>query len=447
MNPIYSALVLLLLLLPSLPCRAGSSGDLVEAVKTADFKRAEDIIRAEIPKSRRKTFDYETLEPLFKGTPAYDADYQTQLDRWVLLPKNSAIPYLVRAEYYYKSGWYSRGEESAKDTEEEKMHRFIRYMDIARKDITRSIELDGTIPYSHYLLLLITRNDASSDATKKIFGEAIRLFPDYSALYDERLEQLTPKWGGSIDAMIKFAFFYSTNVPRDSARRLLPLFLYKTLLLDLRINCGDDQEPSEATAKCQKGILDFLQSAAMEQKLKEAFGIYPYVDHYVYDQYVLLAVLNSHTLMRSGLMNVFKIARETVGEGHYPINVVYGNLYADKQQPQEAVKYYKLALSELKIYRFRTKEKAVDTESDIDMLLAENAPSITDALYYAGKSIELDDKKPRSHMVLCKIYYLQMDYQKAIDQCNATLALTNNPEAQRYKFMSIQALASTPAKH
>jgi tetratricopeptide (TPR) repeat protein len=214
--------------------------DAALAIKRGDYESAEKTAGEVLARSRvrvRYFYPFNVfMHSIARG--GQDPVFLEHLNEWVARSPKSAVAYLVRAEYYETAAWAARSADSSEQVPESQFALFHKYLGLAADDARRSIALNSRIPWSHYLLLRAVSSEGNSSRAESAFRDAIKAYPDYYDLYQQRLYSLTPKWGGSLPAMYEFVDRHAGGAQANSALKLLYLQLYAYVMDAASYSCG-----------------------------------------------------------------------------------------------------------------------------------------------------------------------------------------------------------------
>lgn len=128
------------------------------------------------------------------------------LNEWCNKEPNSHIPPLVRGAFYIIWGWSIRGTDYAKNVPKQAWPIFYEKLEMAKKDLDRSFELNPNDPNSSHLLLTVARGlSYQEDICERYYQNGLKACPWHLGLHFERLEGLKRKWGSSTEEMFEFA--------------------------------------------------------------------------------------------------------------------------------------------------------------------------------------------------------------------------------------------------
>jgi len=407
---------------------------LLKALQNTNFSEADKITANIARDSKIRNWSYYPFSEFIEEfTPGISEKYFEELNNWVLANNNSAMAHLFRAEYYYKNAWHYRGNGYAGTVTSARMQKYEDDIHAAQADITSALRLDDSVPHTQYLALEIAQEHSSARETEAVFQQGIAKFPGYYPLYSARLFHLAPKWGGTVGQMIIFTFKYTDRLPKDSPLKILPLDLYKYLVMDMGTNCGESE--SVRKAQCVKAVSDLLQGDIMEKKMRDAFALYTDVDHLDFNKKVVNTILNSNSLFDSPFHKIFDLATEALGEDNYALNIVYGNMYTRKDQYEKALAYYDRAMKDMETFQFTSNDDRRDRitwlynrESEVSGWAHQDV----NALSYSEKSVALDDKRAWSFELRCAANLRVKEYQKAVDDCTTAIKLNGDNSFVRY---------------
>lgn len=140
----------------------------------------------------------------------FDPADRDRIARWRKAIPNSHFVVFAEARYLYANAWNIRGSGFAGSVSKESWELFnIRLLESERTLLKAPQQLKGT-PLWHQLMLAIVldTNQTQTDA-RSAFEAAIEAWPRYFQYYEVILTRLTPKWGGSWEAVETFIDHWS----------------------------------------------------------------------------------------------------------------------------------------------------------------------------------------------------------------------------------------------
>ncbi|MCD4819863.1 MAG: tetratricopeptide repeat protein [Candidatus Cloacimonetes bacterium] len=143
------------------------------------------------------------------------------LNKWIKIHPQNAIPYIMRGALYVAYAW--EGDNWAIYPSIIEWWGFHKRMKKAYSDFLKASKLDPLNPYATRQLLRIYMHISDNrELMETFFQNTVSLDPNFFWAYRSKLEQLMPKWGGSLSAVFQFAQETEKNAP---PKTLLPLIL------------------------------------------------------------------------------------------------------------------------------------------------------------------------------------------------------------------------------
>ena len=198
---------------------------------------------------------YQRAAMKYLGKAAQDRDYQDGHQRYYMhdfiqefsnknccMPENAAvcmdeiiqskqidswISQVARGYYHYAVGWKYRGDGYASTVAKENMNKFHKEIAEARKCLTQAHEIHPEFPEAAAKMVDVSMVIAADHDERLWLERTIAAHFDYLYAYDDLLNALRPRWGGSHDEMLKFGIEclntgrFDTRVP---SRFLVSLF-------------------------------------------------------------------------------------------------------------------------------------------------------------------------------------------------------------------------------
>jgi len=153
------------------------------------------------------------------------------LDAWVERQPPTFAAYLARGAYRSELAWFYRGTAASEKTTKARFEKQKATLELARADLERAIELNPRALAPHVLLV---RNAKADDSGEREFERGVAKFPLSFNLHHQRLVDLTPRWGGSLEQVAAFAALGATKSAENPRLRLLSGFVDWARALDLQ---------------------------------------------------------------------------------------------------------------------------------------------------------------------------------------------------------------------
>jgi membrane associated rhomboid family serine protease len=359
-----------------------------------------------------------------------------QLNMWLVQQPKSSIAYLIRAEYLYRAAWSARGDEVFNRVPSQLQREFTDDLARAAADTSTAMTLDPGNPWGHYLLTDIFLGAGNSPQIQDAFQNGVKIYPNYYELYRIRLYSLTPKWGGSIQAMYSFVNQYAARVPDNSPLNLLYLQLYAYVLDAAAFDCrslrGDDWQ------RCFDTKADQLITPALDAGVTKALNLYKLTDPAEFSAalWPLLDDVASTSTRSSSRVDTLlqkaatvmgtdnRIADES-GHNNYVIDDVTARVWARIGSPANAEKKYLEALSDVQNTTF-TDEVQKDTAlasiyDDLAKFADDNSQYINIIAYADAANAVGGINHSDTPYMKCYAYYKLKHFIDAVSECTRVI--------------------------
>ncbi|MBI5909505.1 MAG: DUF4034 domain-containing protein [Betaproteobacteria bacterium] len=129
--------------------------------------------------------------------------WQGHVEEWVKLYPMSYAAQHTLGKFYFSYGWLLRGNEYAKNTTQKQFDDLARNLGAAEKHLLNATTLIAR-PFPSYCLLIRVARGLSNSKTNDYFVAAEKADPSSYWSKREFLIGISPKWGGSFEAMDEF---------------------------------------------------------------------------------------------------------------------------------------------------------------------------------------------------------------------------------------------------
>ena len=134
------------------------------------------------------------------------------LDEWEKQLPDSYVPHLAKAEYLIASGLKARGDKWADETSKQQFARMNDYFAQGLTEVKEVLSRNKRVSEAYVLLIRAAKTSEGPEFVRKITLAGLAEVPASFAIRRAFMTSLEPRWGGSYDAMEKFA--------RDSESRI-----------------------------------------------------------------------------------------------------------------------------------------------------------------------------------------------------------------------------------
>jgi hypothetical protein len=431
------------------------------AIKHGDYATARKITADVLAKSRLQNWRFYPFTDFIDSIPnVNDAALEARLDAWVAQDKTDAIPFLIRAQFYYDMGWAKRGHRVIRDVQASDLASFGDYMEKGLADVEAAIRLNGGNPYGYYLRLRLLRGFGPTLKLKSAFDAAIAKYPAYYPLYVVVLGTLEPKWGGSVEAMYAFVDRYAGSAPQYSPLKLLYLKLYRDLVVSAAFACSPYWPDREKLAQCNTFVGQKMIKSSLEDQVQAALQLYDHSDKYQFGVAVggiLINTLKSGAAAYSGALlqlaadsmhSDTQLKEDKPDHNNYVIDKAVAESWKLKGFYDNALKKNEEAIKDIKTTAFPSEE-----EKDLALAsIYESMSMIYDRLNqyaaiaaYEKAALMLSGKTDNEHFI-CYGYYRLKDYVRAIAECTKAIEdRTGNMLARYFRGVAYRDAGQTDA--
>jgi tetratricopeptide (TPR) repeat protein len=419
-----------------------------EAVIDGHYEAAGQIGDAVLAKSRITAWRYYPFSN-FIGTVSNnnDARFEAGLNQWVSADQKAALPVLIRAQYYYETAWSRRGDRFSNETLPAEFAAFHDYLQRARSDVEKAIELDGANPYAYYLKLVILRCLGDFAGEQRFLEQAIARFPDYYPLYDEGLVMREPRWGGSILAMRQFADRYAGSAASTSPLRVLYVSLYRRILVNISIACSAFSGDQSKVTDCVRAQMNQQAGPDLEHEVVAALQIYDHADHYEFGlviKDILLGMLQAtggetHAgavlqLAASAMHSDTQLVEKNSGHNDYIIDAVVAQSWYWKGFPDNAISKNREALADIARSEFPDDAARDLATSTIYLQMLDPLSyqsRFDEVVAYTRAALDLGNQVDKAYYI-CYAYHQKRAYEEALPEC--TKAVDDQPDNMLARF-------------
>jgi tetratricopeptide (TPR) repeat protein len=160
--------------------------------------------------SYQKGFEQNALEEgnlsiAFEAFSFTDTALGPLLEQWVKSEPDSYPAHLARAKYLLALGWQARGDHNADKTSEEQFNEMKRLFGESANEAVAAIKLNPKASIAYAAIIDAAKGVSDSKAMESAYSAGIRSVPLSLSIRASVMSALRPRWGGSYDAMEKFA--------------------------------------------------------------------------------------------------------------------------------------------------------------------------------------------------------------------------------------------------
>jgi len=429
------------------------------AIKHGDFATASRIGNAVLASSKLtgwRFYPFDAFMDTIVG-PGNDPQLEWHLHEWREHDPQSALAYLISAQYFKTTGWAVRGSDEDNEVPAKDMLLFVDDLATAATYARESITLNPHIPWSYLLLLRTVSGNGQSALVEAVFQQAVNAFPTYYEPYRQRLYTLTPKWGGSVRAMYAFVNYYAGRAPASSPLKLLYLQLYGYLADAAWMNC-QSLEGAGSTG-CMQTQMSSMVSRDTGADVLQALRLYKVSDPVAYSN-ALWPILGAMVSLPrsndwSGLGAVLQMAGSVTGSdeqlsdrpGHnnYVLDDIDARIWAQIGNSANVEQKFGEAISDIEHMTFASeaqKDEALAAVYDDMMAFAENNAQWVNVIAYQAAANTIGGSN-HSDMAWksCVAYFELKLRDEAVKECTRVIESDGNyMQAHYFRALSYEAM-------
>jgi tetratricopeptide (TPR) repeat protein len=421
------------------------------AIKRGDYTRARQIAEDVLARSRLQAWQFYPFSEFMDAVLAVNDDaFREQLDAWVSADPTDAVALIIRAHYHFRTAWALRGSGFGSALTRRQVSGMLDNIAKAAEDADSAIKLRDDIPYSHLLRMRSRSGSGTSPEFEASFQAGIARFPGYYALYEFRLDRLTPKWGGSAAAMLAFVDQFAGKTDKRSPLRFLYLSLYGKLLDAASTSCRALRGQVEPMRQCVSAQMQALVPPDLEDNVvaalrlsrgTDASAFARMLDRTLYDMVTTAggeaysgAILQ---LTADELGSDNRLKRDVEKRGNYALDAAAGIVWSRAGFYDNAVTKYHHALEDIAATAFPDDEardlaliEVYERLAGVSNAMAQPAKVIA----YTDAAIALGGPVPNKYFYLaCRAYHTLKLYAEGAAEC-ARLLENGDGLAARYWF-------------
>jgi tetratricopeptide (TPR) repeat protein len=429
------------------------------AIKHGDFATASRIAGAVLASSKLTGWGFYPFDSFMDTIvgPGNDPQLEGQLREWRGHDPQSALAYLISAQYFKTTGWTVRGGDDGNEVPAKDMRLFADDLATAAGDARESITLNPHIPWSYLLLLRTVSGNGQSAPVEAVFQQAVHAFPTYYEPYRQRLYTLTPKWGGSVQAMYAFVRYYAGRAPASSPLKLLYLQLYGYLADAAWVNC--QSLDGAGNTGCMQTQMSGMVSRDMGSDMLQALRIYKASDPIAYSN-ALWPILGAMvTLPRSndwsGIGAVLQMAGSVMGSdeqlsdkprhNNYALDDINARIWAQIGNSNNVEQKFGEAISDIEHTTFASealKDQALAAVYDDMMAFAEDNRQWVNLIAYQAAANAIGGSNHSDvPWNTCLAYHALKLPDEAVKECTHVIDSDGNyMEAHYYRALTYEVM-------
>ena len=179
--------------------------NILEDLHTRNFDALDNQLTSYQRKFEQDLAQEETVPIAFASFATADPGDGERLEEWVTRSPESFAAHLAFADYLFHQGWITRGEGSGSTISDGRMGRMSTFVDRGGKEVEAALRIDAKLTFAYGLVIRAARNESSLEALRTIAQRGLQQVPASFLVRVAFMEAQLPRWGGSYEAMAKFA--------------------------------------------------------------------------------------------------------------------------------------------------------------------------------------------------------------------------------------------------
>jgi tetratricopeptide (TPR) repeat protein len=160
--------------------------------------------------SYQKAFEKDPLEEgnlsiAFEAFNFTDPSLSPILDEWVKSEPSSYPAHVARAKYLIALGWQARGDQNSDKTSDQQLSEMQAHFVEGVKEAIAAIKLNPQASIAYASIIDAAKGVSDYKTIKGAYGASLKTVPLSLSTRAVTILALRPRWGGSYDAMDKFA--------------------------------------------------------------------------------------------------------------------------------------------------------------------------------------------------------------------------------------------------
>jgi tetratricopeptide (TPR) repeat protein len=160
--------------------------------------------------SYQKRFEENVLEEgnlsiAFEAFSFTDTALGPLLEQWVKSEPDSYPAHLARAKYLLALGWQARGDHNADKTSEEQFSEMKKLFGESANEAVAAIKLNPKASIAYAAIIDAAKGVSDRKTMESVYAAGIKNVPLSLSIRASVMSALRPRWGGSYEAMAKFA--------------------------------------------------------------------------------------------------------------------------------------------------------------------------------------------------------------------------------------------------
>jgi len=194
---------------------------ILTALRNHHFAKLDQELTAEQQSFERDPATEQRVDDAFRPFTACNSKDALLLEEWVKVEPKSFAPHLARSMYLFHQGWLARGGKSANQTSEDQFKTMDGYFRDGASEAAAALKIDPALALAYRTIILAERTREGLQSISAVTQAGLRQTPASFAIREAFMLALLPRWGGSDDAMERFATDSQAYAKQNPRLRLL----------------------------------------------------------------------------------------------------------------------------------------------------------------------------------------------------------------------------------
>lgn len=187
------------------PPFTANKAELIQELRDRKFEVLDTQLNSYQKQFEENALEEGNLSIAFDAFSFTDPSLSAVLDEWVKNEPESYPAHLARAKYLLALGWQARGEANADKTSEQQFSEMKRFLIESVKDAVVAIKLNPKSSVAYAAIIDAGRGVSDYKTMNNAYAASLENVPLSLSTRVSVMSALRPRWGGTYEAMDKFA--------------------------------------------------------------------------------------------------------------------------------------------------------------------------------------------------------------------------------------------------
>ncbi len=199
--------------------------ELIKLLKEGNYRRLEALLVQYQSDYEQDSQNEDVVDLAYIAFESSDPVLEKKLNAWITEMPKSFSARLARGAYYHHLGWLSRGAKYIDKTSSTQISGMQHNFAKATEDILAAVTMNPKLSVGYGYLINMGKAEGTRAVNEKLLAEALMTNPYSFTVRERYMHSLTPKWGGSFEAMQRFSEESKKFSGRNQNMKLLPAYI------------------------------------------------------------------------------------------------------------------------------------------------------------------------------------------------------------------------------